>query len=573
MTIAAAASPALRLAHRVARLALCVCTLGMASAIAATPGVRGLIVQLTDAPSHASIAAEHGPQVAQRPLVERERARWQQTLGAVPELRLASRRAVGASAQLLRFDRALPHVQAEALAQRLRALPQVSWVALNTRERRLETASGPPNDTYYGEQWWLHPVTAGRGVPGFQTAWTETTIGAVGAIVAVLDTGSTPHPELGGRLLPGYDFVADPGYANDGDGRDADPSDPGDWVSATDVQNDPGRFDGCDVMDSSWHGTAIAGIVAANSNNAVGVAGINWRGRVLPVRVAGKCGADVSDIIDGLRWAAGLDVCRLSSTTGECLEAAPPNQNPARIMNISFGGTGSCDPYQGTINELRSRGAVIVAAAGNEARAPTRPAKCPGVVGVVALNRDGFKTAYSNFGADLTASGIGTVGGDDAGGALADGGLLSIGNDGTTSPTTPWYYYHYGTSFSAPVVAGAVSLMLSVNPALSYQQIVDGLRSSARPHVTSAAGLSVCSGANPGRCLCTTQTCGAGILDAAQAVVYARDAVPPSGGGGGGGGGAMSAGWLAGLAVVALALRRATARRGRAASAIPGSRP
>jgi serine protease len=531
-------------------------------ALAADAPVRGLIVQLRDAPAHLSLAREYGQQAATRPLAAREGARWQRVLGAAPELRLASRRAVGASAQLLRFDRPLKHAQAEALAQRFGAMPEVAWVALNTRERRLETASGPPNDFYFGDQWWLHPVSlAQRGAPGFQSAWTQTTIGAAGAVVAVLDTGTTSHPELNGRLLPGYDLVDDAVYANDGDGRDDNPSDPGDWVSDSDIQNDPGRFDGCEVLDSSWHGTAIAGILAANTNNVSGVAGINWQGKVLPVRVAGKCGADVADIIDGMRWAAGLDVCRLSSTNGECLEAAPRNANPARILNISFGGTGSCDPYQPTINELRERGIVIVAAAGNEAVGPTRPAKCAGVVGVVALNRDGFKSHYSNFGAALSASGIATVGGDDPVSPpdpdpLADSGVLSIGNRGRTSPDEHWYFFYYGTSFSAPVVAGAASLMLSVNPSLSYDQIVDGLKSSARPHAsTSTAGLSACSAANPGRCLCTTQTCGAGILDAAQAAVYAREAQPVSGGGGGGGG-TTSVAWLLALAAATAALWR-----------------
>jgi serine protease len=209
----------------------------------------------------------------------------------------------------------------------------------------------------------------------------------------------------------------------------------------------------------------------------------------------------------------------------------------------------------------------------------------------VALNRDGFKSNYSNFGAELTASGIATVGGDDADGAwasLADSGLLSIGNDGDTVPGTHGYYAYFGTSFSAPVVAGAVSLMLSVNPALSYDQIVDGLRRSARPHVRSAVpGVADCSVSNPGRCLCTTATCGAGILDVAQALTYAanpgsytapnwplvsldtaelRAAAaagpdrPSNGPGGGsssgGGGGTSSPLWLAALLAAVVALRR-----------------
>jgi serine protease len=250
-----------------------------------------------------------------------------------------------------------------------------------------------------------------------------------------------------------------------------------------------------------------------------------------------------------------------------------------------------CDPYQAAIDELRALGVVVVAAAGNEHTAPTRPAKCPGVVGVVALNRDGFKSNYSNFGAALTASGIATVGGDDADGrwaALADTGLVSIGNSGDTTPQRNDYYLYYGTSFSAPLAAGAVSLMLSVNPQLTHAQIVQGLRASARPHVgANVPGVAACSESNPGRCLCGTTTCGAGILDAVQAALYAANPAgyvapawpavvldsaelraaaalgpdrpsntpPPSGGGGGGGGGTTSLGWLLALLVAALRLR------------------
>jgi serine protease len=275
------------------------------------------------------------------------------------------------------------------------------------------------------------------------------------------------------------------------------------------------------------------------------------------------------------------------------------NANPARVITLSFGGDGSCTAYQPTIDELRALGVVVVAAAGNEFGTPTRPAKCPGVVGVVATNRDGFKSNYSNFGPELGASGIATVGGDDADASanwssLADSGILSIGNAGRTSATAPdfqpGYFFYYGTSFSAPIVAGALSLMLAVNPQLSADQMIDGLRRSARPHVTSTLpGVAACSVTNPGRCLCTTATCGAGLLDVRQALAYAADPqayvapirqpesidaaelasaaalgpdrrglAPPvrEGGGGGGGGGASSAAWLAALLLVTLALRR-----------------
>ena len=264
------------------------------------------------------------------------------------------------------------------------------------------------------------------------------------------------------------------------------PSDPGDWVDSVDLARP--AYAGCAAESSSWHGTAIAGMLVATANNGQGGASTNWPGRVLAVRVAAKCGADVADIVDGMRWAAGLPVCRSSDAFGTCTEFLPNNPNPARVINISFGGSGDCSPYQGAINELRGMGVVVVAAAGNEyAATPTRPAKCPGVIGVAALNRDGFKSTYSNFGSTLA---VATVGGDDPDGAwgnrVADSGVLSVGNFGDTAPGTSGYFNYFGTSFSTPIVAGAVSLMLAVNPALTAAQIEQGLRVSARPHVKSS---------------------------------------------------------------------------------------
>jgi serine protease len=428
-------------------------------------------------------------------------------------------------------------------------------------------------------------------VSGFQTAWLRSNQAPV--VVAVLDTGITSHPDLAGRILPSRDFVSDVDYANDGDGWDADPSDPGDYVTSADLAHP--QFSGCAVEDSSWHGTIVAGMVVANVNNQEGGAGIQWGASVLPVRVAGKCGATVADIVDGMRWAAGLSVA-----------GVPDNPNPARIVNISFGGSLDCGrEYQDTIDELHDAGVLVVAAAGNDHGKVSRPASCRGVVGVVALNRDGFKTHYSNFGSVLADTGIATVGGDDDEGAwgplLADGGIVALTNSGVAGPVSPDHAAHAGTSFAAPMAAGTLALMLSVNPALGAEQLLAGLRASARPHPGSTL-IGRCSDVNPGRCVCTRQTCGVGVLDARQAITYAAApdsyvgpgwpvediggtevarAValgadrPPAGasdGGGGGsgagesaggGGGALGLPWLLGLALVLPTLRRARQRRSR----------
>ena len=477
---------------------------------------EGLIVRLRNPVAH-----ELRDELLQR----REAGRWGAVLQAAALAgssgqREPLRRAVGRDQQLLDFGRSLPPDEAERLAARLRKHPDVEWVAPNTREQRLQLSSDPLS----AQQWWLKPVAGSnanapadrlRGVAGFQSAWHSGIAATRTTVVAVLDTGITPHPDLAGRVLPGHDFVSDTVFANDGDGRDDDPADPGDGVSSADLADT--RFKGCQEARSSWHGTVIAGMLAAITDNSVGVAGINPSARVLPVRVAGKCGATVADIVDGMRWAAGLAV-----------SGAPVNANPARIVNISFGSASACGPeYQTAIDELRAHGVLVVAAAGNEHGALGRPANCAGAVGVVALNRDGFKTHYSNFGAAATASGIATVGGDDRqGGAwgawLADSGLLSVWNNGLQAPGGADYAYFFGTSFSAPLVAGTLSLMLSVNPALSADQLLAGLRASARGHVTSPL-IGACAETNPGRCICTTQTCGAGILDAEQALRFAAD--------------------------------------------------
>lgn len=528
-------------------VAASLCVGSWAAAVAAP--IDGLIVKLKDAPPHERMArlaaSERNAQTE----------RLQRVLRA-ERLTTARVRPAGRDAQYLAFERRLSPSEADAMAARLRARDDVEWVEPNTRER-LQQAAPVPDDIYYAYnsptdlgQWWLRPdgETAGGqlpsyGVPGVQDAWAWQT-GHPSAVVAVLDTGITSHDDLFGRVLQGYDFVSDVEYANDGSGRDSDPADPGDWVTQAEVDTNP-LFDGCVAQVSSWHGTTISGIVAAATDNTTGVAGISWNGRVLPVRVAGKCGATVVDITDGMRWAAGLRVPGVAMV----------NPNPARIINISFGGSAACgNLYQSTINELAALGVVVVAAAGNESGAVTRPASCSGVIGVTALARDGLKAWYSNFGPQVVVS---TIGGDPD----VDDGLLTLINTGTQGPGADAYGNVYGSSFATPVVAGVASLMLSSNPQLSVRQIIDGLRSTARPHVQSSSGVPFCSAANPEVCVCTTGTCGAGVLDAEGAVRYALNAPYDSGEPvhhGDDGGGALGPLWLAGLAlaVASLALQR-----------------
>ena len=400
-----------------------------------------------------------------------------------------------------------------------------------TRPYSAFNGATPPEPTAGGPlvgQWYLKPPQAG-GTPSSinaEQAWDVTT-GNPAIVVAVLDTGLRfDHPDLqGGNVLRGYDMVsqdADGTFAtaNDGDGRDADASDPGDFVSSTDTQTNP-TFGRCDVQPrSSWHGTETLGLIGAQTDNVVGIAGLGRNVRVMPVRVLGKCGGYDSDILAGVRWAAGLAV-----------PDVPANPTPARVINLSLGGPQSCSQaYVDTVAAVNAVGTVVVASAGNSAgHAVSSPANCPGVIGVAGLRHVGSKVGFSDLGPQISISA-------PAGNCVNASGpclypIMSLSNAGTTAPApggtyTDAFNASIGTSFSAPLVAGTAALMLSVQPALSPADVRARLQSSAAPFPTSgsAAGTPVCSapnGADQLECYCTTATCGAGMLDAHTAVLAA----------------------------------------------------
>jgi serine protease len=337
-----------------------------------------------------------------------------------------------------------------------------------------------PNDPMFGEQWALTDPLSGIGAPA---AWTVQQ-GSADIAIAVVDTGILPHPDLAGRILAGYDFISDATSARDGDGRDAIPRDEGDWT-------ENGDCGGHAAQNSSWHGTFIAGQLAANADNGQGIAGVNWKASILPVRALGKCGGTDEDVFEGMLWASGV------ATIG-----VPANPHPARVINMSLGGAGACaQALQEAIDDALAQGSVVVVAAGNEADDATgyAPANCSGVITVGAHNRGGERAFYSNYGRRIDLS---APAGD---GSANSDAIVSTSDDGTTIPAGPKFGHGIGTSFAAPYVAGTASLMLARDPSLTAGRVLDILQGTAREFP-------------PGTTCRVGELCGAGMLDAGLAL-------------------------------------------------------
>jgi len=439
------------------------------------------------------------------------------------------------------------------LASRLSAESDIEYAVPDQRRRRFAAPSDPlyltgpavvgASGGPMAGQWYLRaPSGDVQASLDVETAWKYTT-GSPGIVVAVLDTGVRfDHPDLlrvaaGGNLLPGYDMISDLDAANDGDGRDADPSDPGDWLTLAEVRKVGGPFEACsDVAeDSSWHGTQTSGLIGALTNNGIGMASVGRNVRVLPVRVLGKCGGYDSDIIAGMRWAAGLAVA-----------GAPANPNPARVLNLSLGGDGPCDAaYRDAVAEITAAGAVVVAAAGNSAgNVVSAPANCPGILAIAGLRHVGTKVGFSDLGPEISISAPAGNCVDLGPGDPCRYPILTTSNAGLSSPKahaaggsvyTDSFNASVGTSFAAPLVAGTVALMLSAQPALTPSAVRTLLQATARPFPTAGGGngdgtpVPQCTapqfnGSTPVdqlQCYCTTATCGAGMLDAGAAVIAA----------------------------------------------------
>lgn len=480
-------------------------------------------------------------------------------------------RAMGHRLDVLRLPAAIDDPSMGETLARLRLDPAIEYVEAD--ERRYILAA--PNDPRYiagsnavGQwrgQWYLAPpTTAAPAAIDAETAWNATR--GNGIIIAVIDTGvQLDHPDLAGKLLPGRDFVCNDNAnlsctaagatlfltANDGDGWDANPSDPGDWISSGDLARSDHFFDGCgdgdnhdQPMPSTWHGTRVAGVVAAVTDNGLGMAGAAPGARIVPVRAVGKCTGYMSDLVAAMYWAGGVSD---ASTTGI---AAITQQ--AHILNISLGGRGACSQTEQTaIDKLTANGVLVVAAAGNDGGPVGTPANCVGVLSVAGLRHIGTKVGYSNVSSTAAAISIGAPAGNCVNVLASDPCLYSIetlSNEGDTAPTNSFYTYalfnngytgnklnagNVGTSFAAPLASAVAAMMVSVNGELTASEVIDRMRQAATPFPTPASTPTggVCHVASTTRnaqgdytdvqdrdCQCTAASCGAGMLNAPAAL-------------------------------------------------------
>ncbi|MEJ2455764.1 MAG: S8 family serine peptidase [Candidatus Thiodiazotropha sp.] len=371
-------------------------------------------------------------------------------------------------ALILKLQQTLPLETLHGIIREIERNAEVEYAEPDLRMFPLYT----PNDPRYNEQWHYYEETGGIDLP---PAWDLTRGEHI--VVAVVDTGYLPHQDLLPNLLPGYDMISDPEVANDGDGRDAEPLDPGDVAPA------------CGTYRSSWHGTHVAGTVAAVAGNDIGVTGVAFQAKIQPVRVLGKCGGYLSDIADGIIWASGADVGGL-----------PTNQTPAQVISLSLGASApACtQTMQLAIDAARQMGATLVVAAGNDGLDSdgTTPANCDGVITVAATTRAAERASFSNYGEGVDIAAPGEQ-------------ILSTHNTGLVTAADDSYAYANGTSMATPHVSGVTALLYAVRPELTPQQAEQILKTTARPFPAPCNG------------------CGAGIVDAFAAVEAAIEGPIP----------------------------------------------
>lgn len=494
-----------------------------------------LIIKLKPSAAVTAVGMDRVNAVAERALTAQELDQIKIASG----LPMTEHSRISAGAHVMALQAAPSRAAMDSALAAIAKLPNVEYV----EEDRIDVPQFVPNDTRYaaGQMWGMMPVSAAAaassGVVGsygadFQTAW-DTSSGT-GVVIAVVDSGITPHIDIGGPqalvtagtgsnlVSDGYTFISDcriRGTSAKGGcaattatasavvAPSAGALDTGDYITAQDVIANPTLFPA--IANSSWHGTHVAGTIGAIGNNGISVIGGAYNAKLLPVRVIGKGGGYLSDIAEGLRWAAGV-------------HPTISNPNPAKVINLSVGGLGPCSvTQQSAIDAVVAAGAVVVVAAGNENTdaATVHPASCNNVISVAAVAKDGRRAAYSNFTSGVSAAvTLAAPGGDMAiGTGTYDPGIVSTVNGSTTTPLTTigvsYYGFMQGTSMAAPHVSAAAALMLARNPALTPAQIKSIL--SAPASVTAFP--SFVAGLITADCA-TNNNCGAGVLNAALAV-------------------------------------------------------
>ncbi|KGQ18181.1 Protease [Lysobacter dokdonensis DS-58] len=412
--------------------------------------------------------------------------------------------ALADGAQVLR----VPASETEAVVSRLAAHPDVQYAVRDV----VVQASAVDDPFYKGEvklsngvtysrfQADLYDSRGGVNAPG---AWEKGATGA-GIVVAVLDTGIAAHPDLDANVVPGtgYDFITDAFISGrESDGRQSGGWDTGDWTHVSPY------LGACNARKSSWHGTHVAGTIAAVTNNGIGVAGMAYDAKLLPVRVLGHCGGWMSDVADAITWASGGTV-----------EGIPANATPAEVINLSLGARTACMPYmQAAIDGAVARGSTIVVAAGNDNVdvSQASPANCRNVIAVGSNGLTGKRARYSNHGLGITiaAPGGGQYVNDANGGEpwIPNGFIWSTANTGEQGPVAPAIVGNSGTSMAAPHVAGIVAMMQGAAPTpYAPAEILSLIVNTSRPFP-----------ALPDRPL------GAGVADAGLAVAAALTGQAP----------------------------------------------
>ena len=459
----------------------------------ATPvAYNRFIITYTDEAKNAASADATADQIDWSAAAGTQQATWNdalyagitsevQSIDELLNIKTSYVRSTALDASVVTTSAELTPAQAQQYMNALSANSKVASVSPDMRRyATVDNTSDPVkiNDPKMNRMWSL---TGEKGVSALE-AW-GTTRGK-GVTVAVLDSGITAHPDLDANVLPGYDFIAESAFSNDGNGRDSDPTDAGNWT----VDNQ--CFTGSKATASDWHGTHVAGTIAAIANNNEGIAGVAPEAKIVPVRVLGACGGFDSDITDGIIWAAGGSV-----------RGVPANQNPAQVINMSIGSEGTCTtPYRQAIAQANKRGSIVVVAAGNNNfdASKSSPGNCEDVINVGATDKNGKRSYFSNYGSRVDVS---APGGDRR---YWGGGILSTLNAGKTAPGKADYAEYQGTSMAAPHVAGIVALMKAVDPKLTYAQAKKVLQSTSQ-------GVE-----------CDQSACGSGIVNAARAVQQVR---------------------------------------------------